>query len=54
MEKKTESFTMVMIDSSIFIDHIRGYKPAVEFFQSFLSQENNASFSALTETELLS
>ncbi len=38
-----------LIDTDIFIDHLRGHKPATVLFQSL----HNASFSAITETELL-
>jgi len=46
MEKKAEEIGLVAIDSSIFVDHLRGYLPSVEFFR-------NPLFSAITETELI-
>ncbi len=41
---------MKVIDSSIFIDHFRGYPSATSFFESLIDE---ALFSAITETELL-
>ena len=45
MEKK------ILLDTNIFIDHLRGYAPAVAFFSSLSDKE--ISFSAITESELL-
>ena len=45
MEKK------ILLDTNIFIDHLRGYGPAQTFFSSLLDKE--ISFSAITESELL-
>lgn len=45
MEKK------ILIDTNIFIDHLRGYTPAVDFFSSLSQKE--VLFSAITESELL-
>lgn len=42
---------MEVIDTSIFIDHLRGYQPAVDFFDSI--NDATTLFSALTEAELL-
>lgn len=53
MEKETEETGLVMIDSSIFIDHFRDYTPAVDFFRSLSNQKNKVLFSAITETELM-
>lgn len=47
MEEKT-----ILIDTNIFIDHLRNFEPAVAFFNSLLGHEN-IFFSAITETELL-
>ena len=43
---------MMLIDTNIFIDHLRNYTPAVHFFESVLGRDN-IIFSAITETELL-
>ena len=51
MEKETEKIGLVVIDSNIFIDHLRSYSPAVEFFRNLSS--SSVMFSALTETELI-
>ena len=54
MEEKTKSTGMVVIDSSVFIDFLREYPPAVEFFKEISQQDtNHILFSAITETELL-
>jgi len=45
MEKK------IILDTNIFIDHLRGYAPAIAFFSSLSDKE--VSFSAITESELL-
>src|SRR3989338_10637775 len=45
MEKK------ILLDTNIFIDHLRGYSPALAFFSSLSDKE--ISFSAITESELL-
>lgn len=44
--------TMILIDTNIFIDHLRNYPPAVRLFES-LSEREDVLFSAITETELL-
>ncbi|MEK6899194.1 MAG: PIN domain-containing protein [Nanoarchaeota archaeon] len=43
---------MVVVDTSVFIDHLRGYKPANDFFISL--DDKDLLFSALSEAELLS
>ncbi len=54
MEKKNEQ-KLVVIDSSIFIDHFRNYIPAVNFFSSLSDEEKKyVFFSAITESELIS
>ncbi|HLC53855.1 MAG TPA: type II toxin-antitoxin system VapC family toxin [Candidatus Nanoarchaeia archaeon] len=40
---------MEVVDTSIFIDHLRGHRPATDFFNS----ATELLFSALTEVELL-
>lgn len=47
MEKKT-----FVIDTCIFVDHLRNYKPATSFFGEILGTEH-IFFSAITEVELL-
>lgn len=47
MEKET-----ILIDTNIFIDYLRNFKPAVEFFQSIIERED-VYFSAITEAELI-
>ena len=42
---------MQLVDTNVFIDHLRGYAPATAFFE--LSKENNIIFSAVTETEII-
>jgi|SRR3989338_10060593 len=42
---------MEVVDTSIFIDHLRGYKPANDFFNSL--DNKVLLFSALSEAELL-
>ena len=44
---------MVVIDSSIFIDHLRSYRPALEFFNELSLNPQDVFFSAITETELI-
>ncbi|HLC72844.1 MAG TPA: type II toxin-antitoxin system VapC family toxin [Candidatus Nanoarchaeia archaeon] len=43
---------MILIDTNIFVDHLRGYAPAVKFFESLASKEN-ILFSVITEAELI-
>ena len=43
---------MMLIDTDIFVDHLRGYAPAVAFFESLVFQED-ILFSAITEAELI-
>lgn len=43
---------MILIDTNIFVDHLRNYAPAVNFFESIAGKEN-VIFSAITEAELL-
>jgi len=43
---------MMLIDTNIFVDHLRGYTPAVKFFESLKGKEN-ILFSAITEAELI-
>jgi len=53
MEKETESSRLV-IDSSVFVDHLRNYPPALELFRSFSEgNKERILFSAVTETELI-
>jgi predicted nucleic acid-binding protein len=47
MEKKA-----ILIDTNIFIDHLRNHKQAVSYMQSLVGKDN-VFFSAITETELL-
>ena len=44
---------MILIDTNIFVDHLRGHLPAIKFFNS-LSKEENVIFSIITEAELIS
>ena len=53
MEQKAEKSELVVIDSSIFVDHLRNYPPSVDFFRSLLSSNKKILFSAITETELI-
>lgn len=46
MEKES-----ILIDTNVFIDHLRNFKPAVAFFESIIGRPN-IFFSAITETEL--
>ena len=43
---------MILLDTNIFIDHLRGYTPAVRFFESIFTQKE-VIFSAITEAELI-
>ena len=43
---------MMLIDTNIFVDHLRNYRPAVHFFESVLERDD-IIYSAVTETELL-
>ena len=52
MEKKIEEGNMMLIDTNVFVDHLRGYAPAVAFFES-LTSKDNVLFSAITEAELV-
>ena len=40
---------IMLLDTNIFVDHLRNYTPSVEFFDTL----ENALFSAITEAELL-
>ena len=42
---------MILIDTNVFVDHLRNYAPAVSFFESIGGKD--VIFSAITETELL-
>lgn len=44
----------IVIDSDIFVDQLRGFSKAKEFFNKVKSVEFNPSFSAITESELIS
>ena len=52
MEKKIKEGTVIVIDTNVFVDHLRGYAPAVAFFESLGSKED-ILFSAITEAELV-
>ena len=55
MEKKAEETRLVVLDTSIFVDFLREYLPALSFFSSFVSKEyDRVLFSAITATELIS
>ena len=43
----------LLLDSDIFIDVLRGFRPARDFVQNLIKSEQNVFFSAITETELL-
>ncbi len=43
---------MMLIDTNIFIDHLRGHQPATKFLESLVGR-NDILFSAITETELI-
>ncbi len=43
---------MIVIDTDIVVDHLRGYQPAIAFFESLL-HNNEVFFSAITEAELV-
>lgn len=43
---------MLLIDTNIFVDHLRGYSPANKFFES-ISSKNDIIFSSITEAELV-
>lgn len=47
MEKK-----VILIDTNIFVDHLRNFMPAVKFFESIAERED-VYFSAITEAELI-
>lgn len=42
---------MIILDTNVFIDYLRGYQPAIKFFESLDHQ--TVLFSAITETELI-
>lgn len=42
---------MEILDTTIFIDHLRGYKPATDFLESI--DENKIIFSAVSEAEVI-
>ncbi len=50
MGQKEDS--MILIDTNIFVDHLRNYKPAVAYFES-IAGKDDVLFSAITESELL-
>lgn len=43
---------MKLVDTNIFVDHLRGYEKAVEFFEKV--EDGKVIFSAVTEAELVS
>ena len=43
---------MMVLDTNVFIDFLRGYPPAVAFFKT-LQKRDDVFFSTLTEAELL-
>lgn len=43
---------MMLIDTNVFVDHLRNYAPAVRFFES-IANRDDVGFSAITEAELL-
>ena len=43
---------MILLDTDIFIDYLRNFKPTLDFFES-LQQRENVFFSAITEAELI-
>jgi hypothetical protein len=48
----SEKGTPLLIDTNIFIDHLRGHAPATRFLTA-IDGRRNVYFSAITETELL-
>ncbi len=42
----------ILIDTNIFVDHLRNFTPAVKFFESIVERED-VYFSAITEAELI-
>ncbi len=42
----------MLLDTNIFVDHLRGHNPAREFF-NVISKRNDILFSAITEAELV-
>lgn len=50
MEK--EAARMIVVDTDVFVDYLRGHAPAVAFFRAILRDED-ACFSTVTEAELL-
>jgi tRNA(fMet)-specific endonuclease VapC len=53
MEETSKTVRVVVLDSSIFIDHLRNYQPAVKFLSSLYNEGIRIIFSAVTETELI-
>jgi hypothetical protein len=49
MEKEAKA--MMLIDTNIFIDHLRGHQPATKFLAQLVGRDD-VLFSAITETEL--
>ena len=43
---------MMLIDTNVFIDHLRNYPPAVAYFSS-IAERDDVLYSAITEVELL-
>ena len=43
---------MILIDTNVFVDHLRGFPPAVKWFES-ISRREDVLFSAITESELV-
>ena len=43
---------MIVIDTDIVIDHLRGHQPSISFFESILHTDD-VFFSAITEAELV-
>ena len=43
---------LMLLDTNIFVDFLRGYQPAVKFFEGLMGKDATL-FSAITETELI-
>lgn len=46
-----EASEIILIDTNIFVDHLRNFLPAVKYFEALSTQK--VLFSAITEAELL-
>lgn len=53
MAEKAAQHRVMLLDTNIFVDHLRNHTPAVRFFERLAEADNVVLFSTITETELI-